>query len=622
MATTLGSASDAFLPTGGFDTDHSFQAGTGTGTGTGPHYNSSNHPHPAANRSHSSNGRYSNSNNLPSILSPLPQLPTGFPPISNNPSPPGQNPKPHRRHQQYRSRLSPIPQNGTDNTPSYQPTPPGAELLYRSVSADATSLPSLHPPNHLVQRLAHQNTLIREAWEAERNYLEANRRRAEEVYQEERLIMEEVREAWENEKAVLLRESQILKERIHRLEGENAALRALSPQGGAHAPAGVMSPLSSQRGSSAAVSSHSGTAGQPPSQRPSLQGMPPSVGGDPLPPGLDGASRRPHHWGLGSAKTSPTSQPESSPFIPLDPRMQPQTRNPKDFLARPSTDREESVPVIDVQEVDPKLDGIQLKATAVQRFTFGESNKSSPATSPPAAAGAAQAEPRQGVKRLSSKDQTVQVLQAEESRRLTMYAGHTPNHSLSLFPTMSLAGSTRDTTTQDDETEPSPGVPSPPPEEAEESHQHRTAEPAKERKTHRAQDQPEAHEDEVDHPEEQFNPADDKKLQGPLMVRNMPAHDDIFFAKVNEVLERSRGEDALPAVVRSPIDESGPSGTSQKPPRQQDATAAPAAGEDAAPPGGIEDAGEDVDDERGVEGDIPLKLRHTNNFGAPLGMVA
>lgn len=277
--------------------------------------------------------------------------------------------------------------------------------------------------------------------------------------------------------------------------------------------------------------------------------------------------------------------------------------------------------MIDVQEVDPKLDGIQLKATAVQKYTFGESSKSSPATSPPAAAGTAQTEPRQGVKRLSSKDQTVQVLQAEESRRLTMHAGHTPNHSLSLFPTMSVAGSTRETTTQDDDTDPSQGAPSPPPEEAEESHQHDTAEASKEPEIHHAQDQQEAHGDKADHPEEQFEPTEDKKLKGPLMVRNMPAHDDIFFAKVNEVLERSQGEDALPTVVRSPIDESGPSGTSQNPPRQQDATAAPVAGEDK-PRGGVEDAGEDVDDERGVEGDIPLRLRHTNNFGAPLGMVA
>ena len=56
----------------------------------------------------------------------------------------------------------------------------------RSSSADAVSAPS---QAQLVQRLVQQNARMREAWEAERKYLEANRERAEEVYKEERALM-------------------------------------------------------------------------------------------------------------------------------------------------------------------------------------------------------------------------------------------------------------------------------------------------------------------------------------------------------------------------------------------------------------------------------------------------
>jgi fibrillarin-like rRNA methylase len=64
------------------------------------------------------------------------------------------------------------------------------------------------------QRLLQQNARIREAWEAERKYLEANRERAEEVYKEERALMEEERAEWEAEKATLLAEIRRLQQLV------------------------------------------------------------------------------------------------------------------------------------------------------------------------------------------------------------------------------------------------------------------------------------------------------------------------------------------------------------------------------------------------------------------------
>lgn len=614
-------ASDAFLPTGGLDMNCHFH------TSCNPH---SPNRLPPTNQSHTNGSNYNG--NLPSIFSPLP---SAFPPSNLPPSnatdlvPPPSGQSPPSSQQLFRSSLSPIRQTAQHQPTPYQSSPPdvnGAFSLYRSVSADATLSPSSHAPNHLVQRLAQQNALIRESWEAERNYLEANRRRAEEVYQEERIIMEEVREAWENEKAALVRENQILKERIQRLEGENGTLRVVAAQQGVHAP-GVMSPLSSQRGDSADASTESGSIGHSLYQNSSRQGIAPVADPASLPPGLDGASRRPHHLSPGSSRTSPIGQPESSPFIPLDPRMQPQTRNPKDFLARASKDKEESVPVIDVRELDPKLEGIPLKATAFQRPTFGASTKSSPATSPLAAPDAGETEPRQGLKRLSSKDQTIQVLRAEESRRLTMHAGHTPNHSLSLFPTMSVAGGST-AATHDDDTAPSQGAPSAPPEQAEETEQHEAPiERPRETKTAEhssSKDRPEVHEDQTDEEEERFESTEDVRLKGPLMVKNIPAQDEIFWDQVNKKLEPiSHGRDALPTVMRSSSSEEDAAGRSgvQHLARHKGMTGAPAGG-DASHDlhAGIEDTEEEVSGEKGVEGEVPLKLKTTTNFGAPFGV--
>jgi hypothetical protein len=632
--------------------------------------------------------------------------------------------------------LSPTKSAARRNSPPIVPPADvnGAAVLYRSVSADSAALPQSVGHHHLVQRLAQQNALIREAWEAERNYLEANRRRAEEVYQEERVIMEEVREAWENEKAAMLREMQVLKERIQRLEGENHTLKAVAAQ--SVQITGVVSPRDSLRAASVDTSNasaasapttgfggHAGLPGQsqqpldqqslsrqpqalhsqarqplspqalaalarhslshptgpqhslspralghldlaqqPLSQQPprhlqqAQQPVPHAVlpqsiyqqhplpaEADPftLPPGLDGASRRPHFAKPGSSRTSPTGQPESSPFLPLDPRMQPQTSHAKDFLNSSTDGSDSPVPVIDVQEVDPKLEGIPLKATALQKYTFGanESANGSPAVSPPAVTNQRPAEkPRpNAIKRLSSKEHTFQVLQAEESRRLTMHAGHTPNHSLSLFPTMSIAASSTGAP-QDDETSGQVSISGPA------SASGQASAPALDAPAEASEETEWAAGKDLDHgkakaglidgpddgpnddldlglPEEVMEPEDDVKLKGPLMIKNIPAQDEIFWDQVNKKLEPiSQGRDALPTVMRAALDEEETAGPSSGLEALREV--APVGGDASHDPGaqaaGAE--GEGGGRSKGVEAEIPLKLKSTTNFGAPFGM--
>ena len=627
--------SDAFLPSGGLDIN-----------------------------SHHLNANLNLNGNSSSILSPLPpsynsSLAHGFPPSGLVPfdagaalSPTSLNgrmsgqlqahslhPQPHAHQQSHNPfshlnqstsyprhpadlrahSLSPNKLAGRTSSPQSQfdrplphlpPGVNGASTLYRSVSADAAGSPP-QAANHLVQRLAQQNALIREAWEAERNYLEANRHRVEEVYQEERIIMEEVRESWENEKAAMTHQMQTLKERIQRLEGENAALKGLVGHG-VQLP-GVMSPQASQREGSVDAS-----VDGPPSSISAPVPIPPhqastSADASCLPPGLEGAARRPHFASPGSSKPSPTSQPENSPFIPLDPRMQTQSPNPKDFLAPSKEEQEGPVPVIDVNQLDPKLEGISLKAPAVQKATF-DSNLASPTMSPPIAtdsqkpniaATSTTAAPGL-VRRTSSKDRTIQALHAEESRRLTMHAGHTPNHSLSLFPTMSVVeGSTAGQSDRQ-----TPVV------ESADPHKEHGHEDATDEELSKIEKLPPAEVDEGD-VEEQFEPVDDVKLKGPLMIKNIPAQDEIFFDRLNKKLEpiSQGGRDALPTVMRTSSGENPDAGPSH----------VVSQGHHVGPIGGdASHDNEDVDSlvsgQKRLEADIPLKIKTTTNFGAPFGV--
>ncbi|CEI61134.1 hypothetical protein FVEN_g12350 [Fusarium venenatum] len=504
--------------------------------------------------------------------------------------------------------------------------------LSRSVSADAVA--ASQSSLHVVQRLMQQNQSIREAWEAERNHLEANRRRVEEVYQEERIIMDEVRESWETEKEGMAREIQELKERVHRLEGENSALKAVTAQ--SIQVTGVVSPLASQRGGSGEGSLDNSYFPAPPgrlvsrAQNPTIPVGVSMADASSLPPGLDGASRRPHYFSPSSARVSPTTQPESSPFVPLDPRMQTQNPVAKDFLPSPTEDMATPVPVIDVQEIDPKLEGIPIKATAVQKSTFAAGasppeNTASPVTSPPAPAAQSLEQSRQPTSiRGSSKEYTLQALSAVESRRLTMHAGHTPNHSLSVFPKINPTdpasiigeGATPTVETTIDlgtaaaiaEEEKNDTLPVPEPTERRDS------------KVSFVSFTEELDPNALD---VMMEPSDgDKPLKGPLMLRNMPAKDELFWEEVHRKLEPiSQGQNALPVVMQSqePEPTAGPSGLNPSAHglKQSDSIG----GDGSADVQDDADASDGETDGKAIEVDVPLKLKSTSNFGAPFGVM-
>ncbi|KAF5019270.1 hypothetical protein F66182_8723 [Fusarium sp. NRRL 66182] len=504
--------------------------------------------------------------------------------------------------------------------------------LSRSVSADAVA--ASQSSLHVVQRLVQQNALIRDAWEAERNHLEANRRRAEEVYQEERIIMDEVRDSWEVEKEGLMREIEELKQRVHRLEGETSALKAVTAQ--SIQVTGVVSPLASQRGRSGEGSIDS-TCPPAPSGRSASGTRNPTIptsflmtDASCLPPGLDGASRRPHNFFKpSSARVSPTTQPESSPFVPLDPRMQTQDPIAKDFLASPSEDAATPVPVIDVQELDPKLEGIPIKATAVQKPTFAASaspseNPASPVTSRPGPAAQSPDQSRCLANvRVSSKEYTVEALSAIESRRLTIHAGHTPNHSLTAFPKVNptdVVSVVAEGATPTVETAVNLGA-AVPTEEAK-------GDTVLALRQRARRDSKVSYVSVVEEPEDHqtamLDPSDgDKPLKGPLMIRNIPAKDEFFWNKVNEKLESVRqGQDALPAVLQAHSQGlasiAGPSGVNV-PVHGPKQVVGPVGGDGSADARADADDGDDEGDEEAIEADVPLKLKSTSNFGAPFG---
>ncbi|ATY61761.1 hypothetical protein A9K55_008804 [Cordyceps militaris] len=457
----------------------------------------------------------------------------------------------------------PPPTVGSLSRDTVSPSLAVATSLTRSVSADAAA--PQQTSLHLVQRLVQQNSLIREAWEAERKYLEANRKRAEEVYQEERTIMMDMRESWVGERAIMQRELHVVRERLQHLESENAGLKSLT------SPSSQLSGLVSP--AAAVGKSHA----------------------DSLPPGLQGASQRPHFLSSNGSRTSPMGNPDQSASMPLDPRTQPETSSTRDFLVSRKRTNDAPIPLIDVHEIDPKLDGIFLKANAV-RDTFTQSSvkssaKSSPATSPPADQSSSEQEGAPNKRRSSSKAQTMQALAAGELRRRTMHAGHTPNHSLSLFPTMTtLDGSM--TAGQSEATTPT-AANKPVEEDCQEPEV--TTEPDRADAALETDKLPDAPVDDMDETL-RLEPKDDIPLKGPLMVKNIPAQDEIFWARVNQKLEGiSHGEEeALPTVMKSQLAEHEKSMTNG--------------------------ASEAFEATKPVEVDVPLKIRTTTNFGAPFGV--
>ncbi|OHE95831.1 hypothetical protein CORC01_08828 [Colletotrichum orchidophilum] len=478
----------------------------------------------------------------------------------------------------------------------------------RSVSADAASAPA---SAQIIRRLAQQNARIREAWEAERKYMEANRERVEEVYKEERMIMEDERLAWEAEKNNMTEQIRRLKEQVAVVDNDKIRLqgalqRAELEKAGKVAGVTVALPGTGTRG------------GADGSTELSFSGFSPSNGiGERRPTNgsasasVSPAQIRPHFISPGSSRISPYRQLESSPFIPLNPNMQPTTADPVDFLGSPRD--EEPVPIVDIQIINPKLEGVPLKAPAIQKSTFIDSGMTPPenskcssrAVSPPTESGKSRRSPTQ--------EHTLEVLAAPEPARLVMHAGHTPSHSLSVLGT---APGTEVATVADGSGGSTPTL----------APTDMSSNPATLYDVRARGDSSDLLEDAhggIDEPLPTLEAADDVGLKGPLMVRNIPAHDEIFFKRLSEKLEDvSSGADAVPTCMKVPTPELVEEPLAAK----ENLYAAKMDADAASDKGSISDRASSADrddmseSQRKLEEiDVPLKLKQSTNFGAPLG---
>lgn len=248
-----------------------------------------------------------------------------------------------------------------------------------------------------------------------------------------------------------------------------------------------------------------------------------------------------------------------------------------DFIqSPPSTHDLDAIPEIstesiDISHIQPELEGVAIKASAVSP-TFAAkvlsphySPRLSPDTKPPPS------DATNRVRSPSKEDQqkkTLEVVLQPENRRLTMHAGHTPNHSIFKFPFLgdgSESGNATPTQKQHKLIE------------YPESHMHRPSIAQIEYQVEQNEE-----EEACDH--------GDKELSGPLGLTNESTKDDVFLAQLVEKLEEARKSECV-----SPSPESISSKES-------------------------EDRGSNPqDDEDEKDEGPPLKLKPSFNFGRPLG---
>ncbi|KAJ9155363.1 hypothetical protein NKR23_g1559 [Pleurostoma richardsiae] len=465
----------------------------------------------------------------------------------------------------------------------------GSVVHPRSVSAEPTAMASQEDK---IRRLEEQNARIKSAWEAERKQLQQSRDIAEEVYHGERKIMEEDRKKWALEREMFETEIQRLRERLALAEagiptkGMAALRNANVPR--AHMPGGWDVSPESMRGSDSSQGSSQGIG---PGRTTSLQ------------PGAE-----PVFGGQASGRVGPSMQPDLPPFMHLGQHLSLAAGSTMHTMATVEEKDETPVPTVDIHEVHPALEGIRLRATAIQRSTF--TDKASPSGSRSSSGKSSPSDDASNAKVQPGRVTTLKVLAADENIRLTMHAGHTPSHSLSVVP--SITGTAAGTTASssgsctptlggidgaDDTVVLSGG-------DAVDEVSIRPEEPPEPRATAA----PES-EDQFDHPEAMLDAFEDRELTGPLTLRNHPAKDEAFLRRLSDKLEKvNSGEDSVPTVLKSSPVESELL-------RTEGGTGLV----DAGPHHGGDAANDSSDKSDAEEEDIPLKLKRSNNFGAPLG---
>lgn len=244
---------------------------------------------------------------------------------------------------------------------------------------------------------------------------------------------------------------------------------------------------------------------------------------------------------------------------------------------------------IDISLIQPDLEGVPIRASAVApdfvARVLSPQHALSPLKSPTI-------HPHGHQERSLSAPQpklpTLEVIKQPENRRLTMHAGHTPNHSISKLDLLAESGSATPTQNLITQHDPPHGDPE---EEKQEEKKENQEDQEKQQHHHEAPEAPAApgpsevtNPDATAHDHWDENEDGDVPLKGQLGLTNNGAKDEVFLAELVKKLaeEARRSEEASPdESVTSPLE-----------------------------------------DDDGKDDDMPiLKLKPTFNFGRPMGEV-
>jgi hypothetical protein len=470
------------------------------------------------------------------MISPMSQVPRSV--QDYIPSPHSSNPSPSP-HTVLQSR-----------SPSQHPNgPPISPPKTRSASADDSSAA-------LVEDWRAYTAKLRGQSEGERAHMAADRARIEEVMAEERVL-------WDTERAILKARIAELEAQLEKRGSSNPLPRPISNRPGVGNNAiSFTSPGSNAASVTGSVDSSSSRTVPQESGR--------NADGSPFyAPAPRNPSRTFDSSQTRELRVDSITAPRESAI-----RVTSKELTSSDFIqSPPSTHDLDAIPEIptdsiDISHIQPELEGVLIKASAVFP-TFAAkilspyySPRLSPDTKPPPSDATNRV--RSPSKEENQKKTLEVVLYQPENKRLTLHAGHTPNHSISKFPFLgdgSESGNATPTQEQHNQTEHSEGQ------------LHRSS-------VVKVEESEE--EDSYDH--------GDKELSGTLGLTNESAKDDVFLAQLVEKLEEARKSEGV-----SPSTES----TSSK---------------------GSEDRGSNPrDDEDEKDEGPPLKLKPSFNFGRPLG---
>ncbi|KAL7963149.1 hypothetical protein V8C34DRAFT_82927 [Trichoderma compactum] len=251
-------------------------------------------------------------------------------------------------------------------------------------------------------------------------------------------------------------------------------------------------------------------------------------------------------------ETIPIS-PTFSPFLPSSPY--PNAGAASGGVSTPVRSPKRPLSVIDVHELDPKLEGISLRESTVRKTTFEEA----PPDGPPSKRRRSSSHDYYIVTNVQGDDEVKDAKKTEyeeyredAERRLTMYAGYTPScYSPSLPSEIVLLrgqGSVTPTVSSSFLPERYDSL------EAEDRSVTATA--REEVGESGGVSYPDLSNDlaRADSPGVLSAASGDAPLKGPLMIKNIPAQDELFLAALNERLEPiSQGQDALPRAMQTPV---------------------------------------------------------------------